>query len=237
MKKMLKLFAPIAVFALFLTGCAFPEEELAQNGIPYDEQISSVQSVIDKYREDHGGLLPIKNKEADTPIYEKYLIDFNKLIPEYMAEPPINAYEAGGVFQYVLVDVETEPKVKIFDLRMAEAIRELNLRLKMQEYPPFKERIADNVFTLDFSQLGYKEEPFVISPYTNEQLSFVISGNGKIYVDYTKDLYEYLQKYDHDYKHGDDIRGILVENSVFVPAYSLPYTIDEDGKAPVFLAN
>ena len=41
---------------------------------------------------------------------------------------------------------------------MAETISEIKLRIEIQGYPPFKEKIADNVFTLDFKKLGYKED-------------------------------------------------------------------------------
>ena len=39
------------------------------------------------------------------------------------------------------------------------------------------------------------------------------------------------------YKTGEDIRDLLVEDSLFVPAYSSPYTIDSETKEPVFLTN
>lgn len=57
--------------------------------------------------------------------------------------------------------------------------------------------------------------------------------NGQLYVDYRIDLNDALQLYDHQYEEGNDIRFILAENTPFVPAYSLPYTIHED--EPVFL--
>ena len=46
----------------------------------------------------------------------------------YTEKIPSNAYETGGVYQYVLTDVETNPTVKLVDFRAAERIRELNLR-------------------------------------------------------------------------------------------------------------
>ena len=53
-----------------------------------------------------------------------------------------NAYESGGVYQYVLIDVETNPTVKLIDVRIAEQIQELSLKLRMyrdeHQYPPFK---------------------------------------------------------------------------------------------------
>ncbi len=55
---------------------------------------------------------------------------------------------------------------------------------------------------------------------------------GNLYVDYRIDLNHALEEYKHDYQKGDDIRYLLAENTPFVPAYSLPYTI-QDGE-PVF---
>ena len=77
---------------------------------------------------------------------------------------------------------------------MAETISELKLRMNVKGYPPFKEKIANNVYSLDFKKLGYADEPFVVSPFTNQNLSFVITGNAEIFVDYRIDLYEALKK-------------------------------------------
>ncbi|MED3571848.1 hypothetical protein ACTHO0_11875 [Cytobacillus praedii] len=236
MKKELRLLSLLLLIISVLSGCMYPKERLAENQIPYEDQIQAVQSVIDKYKEDTGGLLPIKTRDQTTPIYQKYPIDFKMIVPKYMAEPPGNAFESGGIFQYVLVDVETNPTVKIFDLRMAETIRDIKLRIKTQGYPPYKEQIADHVFSLDFSKLGYKEDPTAKSPYSGLQLPFVVTGDGEVYVDYTSDLFEAVKTKKMNYKPGEDIRGILAEDSAFVPAYSLPYTIDENTKQPIFLA-
>lgn len=234
MKKIIP-FSLILFVSFVLSACMYPEEELAQNKIPYEDQIQSVQAAVSQFQKANNGILPIKTKEAGTPIYQKYPIEFKKIAPAYMAEPPGNAFESGGIFQYVLVDVETNPTVKLLDVRMAETIRDVKIRIQTQGYPPYKERLANNVFSLDYKKLGYKEEPVVVSPFTQKNLPLVIDGNAEVYIDYRSDLYELLQKSEHSYKAGDDIRDILVKNSFFVPAYSLPYTIDEESNEPVFL--
>nr|WP_180316804.1 hypothetical protein [Cytobacillus eiseniae] len=213
----------------------YPDDQLKQNQIPYEDQIQAVQTVVNKYKEDNGGLLPIKTKSQSTPIYHKYPIDFKKLTPKYMAEPPGNAYESGGVFQYVLVDAETNPTVKLFDLRIAETIRDIKFRIQAQGYPPYKEKLDEHVFSLDFSKIGFKEDPYALSPYTGRHLPFVVTGDAEVYVDYTSDLFEIAKKKEINYQPGEDIRGILVEDSAFVPAYSLPYTIDPATNNPIFL--
>ncbi|MFP5107917.1 hypothetical protein ACSU6B_14205 [Neobacillus sp. C211] len=225
----------LALTAFLLAGCMYPQEELAKNQIPYRDQIQAVQTAVDAFREENSGILPIKTKEAETPIYQKYPIEFKKITPKYIAEPPGNAYENGGVFQYVLVDVETKPTVKLFDLRITDVIRDIKLRIKTKGYPPYKKQIAKNVFSLDFKQLGYKKDPFIVSPFTNQNLTFVITGSAEVYVDYRPDLYQAMKKTDEKVKSGEDIRSILVNDSMFVPAYSLPYTWDSKTKEPVFL--
>ncbi len=217
-----------------LSGCLYPDEELSQNQIPYETQVKAVQDAVDTYQKDQGGLLPIKTRDQETPIYQKYPIDFRKLSPQYLPEIPGNAFENGGIFQYVLVDVEEDPKVKIFDLRMAEQIRELKIRIQAQDYPPFKEEVANNVYTLNYKELGYDGEVYVNSPFSNKNLPLVINGDGDIFVDYSMDLFAKLKNNDHPFKNGDDIRNLLVEGSFFVPAYSLPYTVNENNE-PVFM--
>ncbi|MEH7075610.1 hypothetical protein [Neobacillus drentensis] len=225
----------LALTVLLLSGCMYPDEELAKNQIPYKDQISAVQTAVDAFRKDNGGILPIKTKEAETPIYQKYPIEFKKISPKYISEPPGNAYENGGIFQYVLVDVETKPAVKLFDLRITEAIRDIKLRIRTKGYPPYKEQIAKNVFTLDFKQLGYEKAPYVVSPFSNQNLTFVITGSAEVFVDYRPDLYQLMNKISKKGKPGEDIRPFLVEDSMFVPAYSLPYTWDAKKKEPIFL--
>ncbi|AST92259.1 hypothetical protein ACWE42_01235 [Sutcliffiella cohnii] len=223
---------------IILSGCLYPQENLKQNQVPYIDQLASVQTAVEQYREVSGGLLPIKDRDMDTPIYQKYPIDFNKLSPRYMQEPPGNAFESGGVYQYVLVDVEENPTVKLIDLRIAETIRELNLMINLymrsNQYPPMKEVLSTDALRIDYDKLGIDSEPYIVSPFTGNNLPLILNTDGHVIIDYSMDLYTYLQEYEHSFEPGDDIRDILVENSVFVPAYSVPYTINEKNE-PIFL--
>ena len=50
------------------------------------------------------------------------------------------------------------------------------------------------MYTLDYKKLGYEEEPFVVSPYTNRIFHLLSMDNAEIFVDYRIDLYEALKK-------------------------------------------
>ncbi|WP_456278535.1 hypothetical protein [Bacillus sp. AK128] len=224
--------------SFILSGCLYPDDRLAQNTVPYAEQLESVQRAVDQFKEDSGGLLPIKDREMGTPIYQKYPIDFGKIVPRYMSEPPSTAYESGGIYQYVLIDVEENPTVKLIDVRLADEIRDLKTRILVYKrsnngYPPFEKVLANHIFTVDYQKLGYEDPPFVVSPYSGETLPFIIDNQGEIYIDYSLDLYRALQETDTVVEPGEDIRPILLEDSVFVPAFSVPYTVENN--EPIFL--
>ncbi|HEX6593455.1 MAG TPA: hypothetical protein VF095_02580 [Bacillota bacterium] len=223
---------------ILLSGCLYPDEELEKNKTPNEDQLKMVQEAVTAYQEDNNGLVPIKTKPSDTGIFEKYLIDFTKLKEaNEITEIPGTAYENGGVYQYALLDPEDNPQVKLIDLRMTEEIRSVNVQLDIYReknlYPPFGEEIADGIYTIDYEQLNMDSAPHVNSPYSDNNLPIVMDIDGKLYVDYRIDLNNALKEYEHEYEEGDDIRYILAENTPFLPAYSLPYTI-KNGE-PVFL--
>lgn len=232
MKKILPIFI---VLIFVLTACMYPQSELSKNQIPSETQIAEIQKAIDDYREDTGGLVPIRTKESDVPKYEKYIIDLLELKDEqYISDFPGTSYENGGLFQYVLVDPEEEASVKLIDLRISDKLRELNREMENYRskgnYPPYGEKLAKDVFLLDYKKMGLKEQPYVVSPFTKNNLPFIIHASGKIYVDYRMDIYEFYQEYgeEYDFKKDDDMRKILTDNSDFVPVYSLPYSLEDD---------
>ncbi|WP_051348695.1 hypothetical protein [Peribacillus kribbensis] len=216
----------------------YPEKEMAKNQVPYKDQIQSVQSAVNQFKQDNGGILPIKTRDASTPYYQRYPVDFGRLKP-YIAEPPGNSFDNGGVFQYVIINEEKDPTVKLFDVRMADKVQDISIRLDMylqsHKYPPVKEVLNYNAYILDYKKLGYKKAPTVLSPYTQKELQVVMGNDGKLYVDYTPDLQEALNKRKESFKPGEDIRGILAKESMFVPAFSLPYTIEKGTRKIIFM--
>jgi len=228
--RMISLFSILII----LGGCMYPKDELSKNKTPNVDQLEMVQNAVDAYVKKTDGLVPIKTKDLDTPIYRKYLVDFSTLKESHLlTETPGNAFENGGIYQYTIVTPEDNPRVKIFDLRMTDTIRSINVKMHTYQsqhtYPPFGKRIAKDVYTLNHKKLGLSKEPVVKSPYSGENLPIVIDPDGTLYIDYRIDLQKALDEFDNDYENGDDIRNILPDNTPFVPAYSLPYTV-EDGE-------
>ena len=236
-KRLIQLLI-ITFTVMLLSGCLYPESEKTKNQIPHEEQLETVQVAVEQYKEENNGLVPIKTKPNDTPVFEKYLIDFDLLREaNILAETPGNAFENGGHYQYALLDPETDPEIKLIDLRMTEDLRRVNVQLDIyrsgQLYPPFGERIGKDLYTVDSDELGLEESATVGSPYSEKELPILMNSDGDLFVDYRPELYEALEEYDHSFEPGDDLRFLLADHTPFLPAYSLPYTI-EDGE-PVFM--
>ncbi|MGG1229303.1 hypothetical protein [Bacillus halotolerans] len=233
--------AMIFVAVIFLSGCLYPHERKSSvQATPYQDQLKPVQSAVDEFQKANGGLLPIQTKDMSTPLYQKYPIDFNRLAPRYMAEPPSTAYESGGDYQYVLVDVENNPTVKLIDVKMAEKIRDIKLRVQMyrqeHKYPPYQDVLARDLFTLDGKKLGEADSLSVTSPISGNSLPLMIDGDGDIYADYRTELVSCLKKSKKTFKPGTEIQDIIWEETPFVPAFSVKYTVN-DKQEPVFLEN
>ncbi|MCF6093534.1 hypothetical protein L1765_05975 [Microaerobacter geothermalis] len=220
--------------AIFLTGCMYPQERRMEN-IPVDQSVKMVQEAVEQFQEETT-VLPIETRPADTPVYEKYIIDFGKLVPRYIPFVPTNAFENGGIYKYVLVDVETEPKVKLLNLYLLNEINDIQRRVNLYKYKttalPVKSMIDKNYFTIDFSQLNRKA-PEIKSPFTSNFLPVIMDINGKVGIDYSMDLMIKLKEVVQLPPDGEDIRDLLVNDSYFVPVASFEYTLKNN--EPVFL--
>lgn len=218
----------LASFVLSACGALYNnEEDKRVQQTPDLDSLSAVQRAVDAYQQDTG-VLPIKNSEVDTDIFVKYQIDFFKLTNGgYIAKSPDNSFEQGGIFQYVIWDAEEDPTVKLIDLRMTERLREVNLRFMSTEYPQFKERIADYVYTINYDNIGYDTDIAVESPYSSNLLPLIISTEGVVYVDYSIELQQFIKENGLTPTPGEDIRYLVADESPILPAYSLPYTVDE----------
>ncbi|WP_429668612.1 hypothetical protein [Bacillus gobiensis] len=238
MMRVQKILCLISVI-LLLSGCLYPEEKKIQQTVPKNDQLSGVQEAVNEFKKENGGLLPIKTSGTDTPLYQKYVIDFDRLSPRYLTEPPGTSFENGGEYLYVLTDVENKPTVKLIDLKISEEIRKLKLLLQMykdrHKYPPFHKQMAGGLFALNYEKLGLKQPPEVTSPVTGNSLPLLIDGHGEIVVDYRSDLSFLLDHRNESYPKGAPIQDIYWKETPFVPAFSPGYTLNEKGE-PEFIS-
>ncbi|CAM3717709.1 hypothetical protein [Alkalicoccus chagannorensis] len=218
--------ASLLAAVLLLTGCMYPQEERSRNHGPNQEQLDRVQSAVDQFHENRG-VLPIATRDADTPIFQRYPIEFSQIVPSYMSEPPGNAFENGGDYLYVLTHVEEEPQAGLIDLGTTSTIQELERNIHdyraQHDYAPVDEIVGNELLLLDFDALGYEEPPTVASPFhPDHRLPLLYTTQGDVIIDYSLDIEYYVEEYGADSIDDEDLRWLLVEHAPFVPAYSMP---------------
>lgn len=230
MRKFTYVFT-MALALLVLSGCLYPEDERAGSNIPPETDIQNVQNAVDNFQEAEGGILPIKTT-SDTAEYLDYQVEFTSIVPEYLSDIPTTAYENGGNFQYVILNAEEDPEVKIADLAIIEELRSLRLRINgMGEHVELGDQVGPNVYQLDLDHYNLTENPTVTSPYTGQQLNVYYSGGQDFIVEYRDDLNMMIENEGLDFETGEDIRPILYEYTPIVPIYSPEMTVDENNKA------
>ncbi|MCQ6558043.1 hypothetical protein [Paenibacillus mendelii] len=218
----------IAIMATALSGCLYPDDQLEQNQRPAKDSILNVQTIVDQYQKDTG-LLPIQNSKPDTPMYEKYLVDFDKLQRmQYISDIPANAFEKGGSYYYLIINEETDPTIKLMNLVIYQRINDIQNSIKTYAgknggklpegdsvYPGFKR--------IDYTKLSLNE-PDIRSVFSGQTLGTMMDAKGLVYVDYGIDLTQVITKQEGA-KPGpeQDLREILVANSDFVPVKSAAY--------------
>ncbi|WP_250130090.1 hypothetical protein [Jeotgalicoccus sp. WY2] len=162
----------------------------------------------------------------------EYPIEFTRVVPEYLSEIPVTAYENGGNFQYVILDEEEDPTVKIADLAIIEELRSLSLRINgMGEHVELGEQVGPNVYQLDLEHYNLADNPTVTSPYTGQELNVYYNGGQDFVVDYRDDLNMMIENEGLEFETGEDIREVLYEYTPIVPIYSPEMTVDENNEA------
>lgn len=218
----------IGVFlcCLALSGCLYGGTVQGGPSAP-GEYVVLVQNAVETYRA-RTGVLPIKNSTAETPIYEKYKIDFRKLLDSgLISNIPADAFEGGGTNEYVIVDPEGELKVKLRDLVAAQQIADLqrevdSYRLREGALPAGPE-VAPSFYQIDFAKLG-RETLQVRSVYSSMFLAVLMHESGKVAIDYGPEIMNALRLEGvEEPDPGTDLRDYLVRQSPFVPTDSFPY--------------
>lgn len=213
---------------LLLTGCMYPDELREENQVSPGEFVVVVQQAVERYQESHS-VLPIKNSGLDTPIYEKYVIDFKKLMDYgYLSTIPTDAFENGGSAYYVLVNVEESPEVKLMDLVVKQQVGEVQRDISSYQSNhdgqlPLGELVAEGFYRIDYDKLGVQAVQ-IQSPYSRQFLSLLVHKSGEVFIDYASDIMLAKDKIDMTTPDIDmDLRTWLVETSYYVPVSSMPY--------------
>lgn len=225
------LAALIAVMTVVLSGCLYPKDQLEQNKMPPKDAILSVQAVIDQYEKDTG-LLPIQNSKPETLVYEKYRIDFEKLLQmNYISEIPATAYEKGGSYYYLIINEETDPTVKLMNLVVYQQMNDIQASVKSYSDAhegklPAGKSVYPDFTSIDYKELGIKE-PVFSSVFSGQTLSTIMDAKGNVYLDYGIDIMQALQKLDSGIKPDEkqDLRTLLVEHSDLVPVKAPIYRL------------
>jgi hypothetical protein len=223
--------------SFLLSGCLYPKERLAENQLTPMEQVKQVQKGIDDFFAENS-ILPILTKEANTPIYEKYVIEFRQMVPKYIPYVPGSAFEKGGSYLFVLTDVEKKPTVKLLDLKVVDKISDIQSRVtyfyEKRRALPVAGVIKSGYFTINFKDIGLSTDQSVESPLTGAALPVIMSSTGEVGVDYTKDLESVLKNNNIRIPTNTDVREILPQNSIYVPVKSFPYRMENDKPTLVF---
>lgn len=226
-RKSFKLIASLTVLSVLLPGCLYPDERKAENQVPSAFYLEATQKAIEQFQQDTG-VLPIVTKQMDTPIFEKYEIDFRKMIPRYMPDAPGNAFEKGGVYKYVLIDVETKPTAKLLNLGAVSTVADVQSAVnRYRGYYnklPIKDDLGNGYYSIDHEELGVKTWQ-VPSTVGQNFLPLVMNANGEVGIDYASDIAQLLREKKVDVPKNTDPRYVFARESMFVPAKSFPYEL------------
>ncbi|WP_138753490.1 hypothetical protein [Paenibacillus sinopodophylli] len=215
------------VAMLALTGCMYPKDQLKQNQVAPKEAVRNVQAAIDQFKQETG-MLPIKNSTADTPKYEKFLIDFSKLgRTGYLTDIPSAAFENGGTFSFLVIDEETEPRVKLLDIVASQNINDIQAwvtaYIQSNSVLPKGEQTYPGFYQINYKEMN-KTAPTIRSVFSGQTLQALVDENGVVYTDYGIDVMQFIQKSgESDYASDYDLRELLVDASDFVPVKSPVY--------------
>lgn len=217
---------------IVLSACMYPQGQRQDNQTSPRESIARVQSAVDEYYRDDG-MLPIKNFDTNTPLYERYVIDFERLLErQYLSSIPAEAFENGGRYYFVLVDVEHQPAVKLVDLVVVQSVGRLENDVAEYERTtgqlPLGERVNGDWHRLDLSALGMERSP-VTSVFSGMEADILLHRTGRVAVDYATDLMMLIQREELTNFDADlDLRELLVEHSYYVPVKSGRYSWQDD---------
>ena len=120
----------------YLLVCCYQHvfsDKKAENQVP--ARSPHRPKTVDEYQKANDGLLPIKERDDSYSIYLQHPVDFNKLKPKFISQLPGNSFENGGIYQYVIMDVDKDPTVYLIDLRTSEVLKDIRIRIDASGEP------------------------------------------------------------------------------------------------------
>lgn len=212
-----------------LSGCMYSKEQRLEQGVSYRESVDRIQRAIDQFLADEG-ILPIITAGEETPRYEKFVIDLDKLHKKgYIDEIPVTAFEKGGSAYFLVIDEDHDPKVKVMDLVTMQKVNDVQrLVNKFLASHDSKLPASDGaetypgLYTVNLKQIN-GEDYSLRSVFSGETLPYLMDNKGNVFVDYAFDIMQAINKAEAKPKDDEDLRTILVEQSYFVPVKSLSY--------------
>ncbi|TJY44355.1 hypothetical protein E5161_02945 [Cohnella pontilimi] len=236
-RKRTLLLALCTMILLLISGCLYPKDQTPGQDASAREAVLTVQDAVNRYKESTG-LLPIQNAEASVPVYEKYRIDFGKLKRMgYLSAIPPAAFENGGGYIFLIIDEETDPQVKLLDLKVYQGITAM--QSKVDDYRsahggsnPAAEEAFPGYLDLDYDKLG-ASRPDLSSMYSHRPLELMLSGDGEVFADYAADIAAAVQKTGAAPKPDEDLRHRLAEASYYVPVKAPVYRWQGEEPRPV----
>lgn len=222
-----KLMLAVMILMLVTTACLSPFEKTESNP-SYHESVKRIQSAVEDYQKELE-LLPIINADQDTPRYEKFRVDMEKLKNTgFIDEIPNTAFEKGGSGYFLIINEESTPTVKVMDIATVQKVNDVQQAVDKYKRAhnnelPKGEEIYPNVYTVDLSKANIPSIK-IQSVYSNEEMAFMMNNDGQVYVDYAFDIMQAIEKSGQEPQDNEDLRNYLVDNSYFVPVKSLPYS-------------
>ncbi|WP_246061811.1 DUF3939 domain-containing protein [Paenibacillus oralis] len=238
MARQIALGLLLLAFISLLSGCMYRGEQHA-GPASYTDSVDRIQRALDRFQEKEG-ILPIITAGQETPRYEKYRIDLDRLKRMgYLDEIPSAAFEKGGNVYFLVINEEVDPTVKVLDLPTVQKVNDIQRSVNAYrsshggKLPGVEaEETYPGLYTVDLSLIGAEDdEP--VSVYSGKTLSYIMDSQGTVYVDYAFDMMQIIDKTQAAPEQGEDLRTRLTDNSYFVPVKSLPYRFIDGAPVPV----
>lgn len=231
--------ALLFIVTAMLSGCLYSGGKSQGEQVSYRESVDRIQRAIDQFQKDEG-ILPIHTAGEETPRYEKFRIDLDKLKRTgYIDEIPATAFENGGSAYFLVLNEEVKPTVKVMDLTTVQKVNDVQRQVSKYQMTngnqlPIvgSDEAYPGLYTVDL-KLAKAESYVATSVFSGQELSYLVDREGQVYIDYAYDIMQAIDKFGAapaDYK---DLRVLLTEQSYFVPVKSLPYQWVDDAPVPV----